>query len=56
MPRQLRHNHSPAFKAKVALAAVRQEETAEDWTFAEGREQAPSSRTIQSHYLLGFPS
>ena len=28
MPRRLRRNHSPAFKAKVALAAVRQEGTA----------------------------
>ena len=28
MPRRLRRNHSPAFKAKVALAAVRLEGTA----------------------------
>ena len=56
IPTRLRRNHSLAFKAKVALAAVRQERTADELAFPEGREQAPSSPAIQSHYFLGFSS
>jgi|AntAceMinimDraft_11_1070367.scaffolds.fasta_scaffold10404_2 hypothetical protein len=51
MPRRPRRNHSPAFKAKVALAAVRGEQT-----LAELAQQFDGKRNERPTEIVAFPA
>jgi transposase-like protein len=63
MTRRVRRNHSPAFKAKVALAAIKGEKTLADLAqqFDVGREDAGRSgaavrRASQPDHALAQPA
>ena len=54
MTRRTRRNHSPAFKAKVALAAIRGEQTLAE--FAQQFDVHPNQiKQWKEHLLAGMP-
>ena len=54
MTRRLRRNHSPAFKAKVALAAIRGEQTLAE--LAQQFDVHPNQiKQWKEHLLAGMP-